>query len=61
MTTQTLSPVRKNKSRLHSGNTLAYIVMTVFLIYFIDPTALVVYLQHQNKCRPVHYVRVMVR
>jgi multiple sugar transport system permease protein len=37
MTTQTLSPVQKHKSRQHSGNTLAYIVMSVFLAYFLIP------------------------
>ena len=37
MSAQSLSPVRRNRPHRSSGNTLAYIVMTVFLIYFLIP------------------------
>lgn len=37
MSAQTLSPVRRNRIRRGSGGTFAYVLMTVFLVYFLIP------------------------
>jgi multiple sugar transport system permease protein len=37
MTSVTLSPVRNHRPRPHSGSTTAYILMSVFLVYFLIP------------------------
>jgi multiple sugar transport system permease protein len=39
MSVQTLSPVRRNRPHRRSGSTWAYILMTVFLVYFLIPLA----------------------